>query len=42
VILVVGVLREETPWEILALAVWVSVYVEMVMRKQNELGGLPW
>ena len=42
VILVVGVLREETPWEILVLALWVGIYVEMVMRKPNELGSRPW
>lgn len=42
VILVVGFLREETPWEILVLALWVGVYVELMMRRPDELGGRPW
>jgi hypothetical protein len=42
VILVVGFLREETPWDILVLALWVGIYVEIIMRKPHELGGRPW
>ena len=42
VILVVGFLREETSWEILVLALWVGVYVELMMRRPDELGGRPW
>ncbi|HEX2552966.1 MAG TPA: hypothetical protein VHL98_04640 [Microvirga sp.] len=42
VILLVGFLREETPWEILVLALWVGLYVELMMRRPDELGGRPW
>lgn len=41
-IVVIGFLREETPWEILVLALWVGVYVELMMRRPDELGGRPW
>ncbi len=41
-VLVIGFLREEAPWETLVLALWVGIYVELMMRKPNELGGRPW
>lgn len=42
VILVVGFLREETPWETLVLALWVGIYVEIIARRPGELAGRPW
>ncbi len=41
VILVTGFLRD-APWELLVLAIWVGIYVELMMRKPDELGGRPW
>ncbi len=41
VILVIGFLRDAS-WELLVLAIWVGIYVELMMRKPDELGGRPW
>ncbi len=41
-VLVIGFIREETPWEFLVLALWVGIYVELMMRKPGELAGRPW
>ena len=41
VILLIGFLRD-APWELLVLTIWVGIYVELMMRNPNELGGRPW
>jgi hypothetical protein len=41
-VLVIGFVREEAPWEILVLALWIGIYVEMITRRPGELAGRPW